>query len=202
MELKGDNMSNKRKQLKKQLNQKQQYQIANTRMKRFFAMIIDWYITSMLASIPITFFLRTNNVLSPEMFELSRYPQSTALCLVAFGILVGIVYYVIIPTYLWKGQTLGKKLCKIQVIQKQGQDVTLKTMALRELIGATFLEGGITIMAAYLRKALPLFGLVSLVNPLQYLAYGLTLASIVYAYFNPLSQSFHDKLANTIVVNK
>lgn len=191
-----------KQKLRKQLLKQPQYKIANTRMKRFFALIIDWYITTMIASIPITFFLRTNNVLSSEMFDLSNYSTSIAILLVIFGIFIGIIYYIIIPTYVWKGQTLGKKICKIQITNSQGNEVTLKAMLLRELIGSTFLEGGIVITATYLRKALPLFGFSALVNPLQYIAYALTLLSIIYAYFNPLSQSFHDKIADTIVINK
>ncbi len=191
-----------KQKLKKQLLNQPQYKIANIRMKRFFALIIDWYMTTMIASTPITLFLRTNNVLSSEMFNLSRYPQSTTMWLVLFGIFVGIIYYVFIPSYVWKGQTLGKKICKIQITNEHGQEVTLQAMLLRELLGSTFLEGGIVITASYLRNALPLFGLSTFVKPLQYIAYALTFASIIYAYFNPLSQSFHDKIAKTIVINK
>ena len=36
----------------------------------------------------------------------------------------------------------------------------------------------------------------------KYIAYGLTIASIVYAYFQPLSQAFHDKIAKTVVVSE
>ena len=51
--------------------------IIETRVRRFVAMIIDWYLTNMLAVIPITFYLRGN------------------------GVLIGIIYYVFIPTYLF-----------------------------------------------------------------------------------------------------
>ena len=70
------------------------------------------------------------------------------------------------------------------------------------MIGSTVIEGGIIISATYLRKMLPLIGLQAMVNPLMYVSYAITIVSILYAYFNPLSQSFHDLLAKTIVVNK
>ena len=44
--------------------------IVELRLRRTVALIIDWYITNMLASIPITFFLRKNSQFKPEMFEL------------------------------------------------------------------------------------------------------------------------------------
>ena len=34
----------------------------------------------------------------------------------------------------------------------------------------------------------------------QYLTYIITIISIIYAYFNKQSQSFHDKIAKTIVI--
>lgn len=181
---------------------KNQYDTIHIRMKRFFALIIDWYLTSMIVAIPITFYLRGDNYLTNDMFQLDHYPFYTGLLLGLYGILIGIIYYIIIPNFIWKGQTLGKKICKIQVIKEDGSDVTLSTLILREMIGSTFLEGGIIITATYLRKILPLIGLGYLSTPWSYLAYGLTIISIIYAYFNPLTQSLHDKLAKTIVVNK
>ena len=47
--------------------------IIETRVRRFVAMIIDWYLTNMLAVIPITFYLRGNDYLKPYMFDLTHY---------------------------------------------------------------------------------------------------------------------------------
>ena len=46
--------------------------IIETRVRRFVAMIIDWYLTNMLAVIPITFYLRGNDYLKPYMFDLTQ----------------------------------------------------------------------------------------------------------------------------------
>jgi uncharacterized RDD family membrane protein YckC len=178
------------------------YDVIEVRVRRFFAMVIDWYLTNMLAVIPITFYFRGNDYLQPYMFELNEYSFQIGLLLGVYAIIIGIIYYVIIPSFVWKGQTLGKKLCKIQVIDQDTHDVTLLTMIKRELFGAVILEGGIVITATYLRKLLPLFGLVHFVTPLKYIAYALTIISIGYAYFQPMSQAFHDKIANTLVIKK
>lgn len=177
-------------------------EIIEIRARRCLAMIIDWYLTNMFAVIPITFFLRGDDYLQPYMFDLSEYSFQTGICLGLLGIIIGILYYLIIPTYVWKGQTLGKKICKIQVVDCYQREITLKTMIYRELLGATLLEGGIIITSTYIRKVLPLIGLSTLVNPLKYIAYVLTIISILYAYFQPNSQAFHDKLANTLVIKK
>lgn len=178
------------------------YEITKIRMRRFWALIIDWYLTGMIVSLPVTFYLRGDSYLKSEMFNLTSYPLSVGLMLGFYGVLIGFVYYVIIPTYLWQGQTLGKKICKIKIVNEYGQNVNFKTLFIREMIGSTVIEGGIIISATYLRKMLPLIGLQAMVNPLMYVSYAITIISILYAYFNPLSQSFHDLLAKTIVVNK
>ena len=57
-------------------------------------------------------------------------------------------------------------------------------MLKRELIGATLLEGGIVVTSSYIRKLIEFFGFMQVAQILQYIAYGLTLISIIYAYFN------------------
>ena len=192
---------------KKQRNQKKKkeqirnYDVLRVRMRRFFAMIIDWYLAQMIAVLPITFYFRGGDYLKASMFKLENYDFQVGLFLGVFGIVVGIIYYVLIPIF-WKGQTIGKKICKIKIVQVDGSPVRPLSIVVRELIGSTFLEGGIIIIATYMRRMLPLFRMVMLVEPLKYIAYGLTIASIVYAYFQPLSQSFHDKIAKTVVVSE
>ena len=192
---------------KKQRNQKKKkeqirnYDVLRVRMRRFFAMIIDWYLAQMIAVLPITFYFRGGDYLKASMFKLENYDFQVGLVLGVFGIVVGIIYYVLIPIF-WKGQTIGKKICKIKIVQVDGSPVRPLSIVVRELIGSTFLEGGIIIIATYMRRMLPLFGMVMLVEPLKYIAYGLTIASIVYAYFQTLSHSFHDKIAKTVVVSE
>lgn len=158
---------------KKQRNQKKKkeqirnYDVLRVRMRRFFAMIIDWYLAQMIAVIPITFYFRGGDYLKASMFQLENYDFEIGLFLGVFGIVVGIIYYVLIPIF-WKGQTIGKKICKIKIVQVDGSPVKPLSIIVRELIGSTFLEGGIIIIATYIRRMLPLFGLTVLVDPLKY----------------------------------
>jgi len=190
------------KKQKKQIQKTKNYDIVKLRMRRFIAMIIDWYMTNIIAAIPVTFYLRGNDYIHTYSFDLETYGFSTGLMLGLFVIIMAIIYYLIIPTYIWKGQTLGKKICKICIIEETGHEVSFKNMFLREIIGAVFLEGGIVITATYIRKLIQLYGYISIVTPLKYISYAITISSIIYAYFNPLSQSFHDKLARTCVIKK
>lgn len=44
-------------------------------------------------------------------------------------------YYVLIPIF-WYGYTVGKRFCGIRIVKLNGDDVTLGTMLLREVLGA------------------------------------------------------------------
>lgn len=195
-------MKKQRGNKKNKKNSIQGYDIVKLRTRRFGAMMIDWYITNMLTAIPVTFFLRGNDYIRTYSFDLETYGISTGLQLGIYAVVVGILYYFFVPSFIWKGQTLGKKICHLQIVKEDGSHITYKDLFIRELIGATTIEGGIVVTATYIRKIIQLFGYISIVTPLKYISYALTLFSIIYAYFNPLSQSFHDKLAKTLVIKK
>lgn len=176
--------------------------IIELRVKRFFALLIDWYLTNLLVAMPITLYLRKGEYLQPDMFDYSSYPLHVGLLLILFGIFIGIFYFILIPLYVFDGQTLGKKLCKIKITTTDHSPLRLSTMIKRELIGATLLEGGLILIAIQARKLFLILGYSTLFTQLKYLSFILTIASIIYAYFNPLTQTFHDKLANTMIVKK
>lgn len=186
---------------KKKINRQQsKIVIAETRMRRFLAMIIDWYLTQMISVIPITFYLRDGDYLKPHMFEYTSYPFMTGLALIIFSLIVGVIYYWVVPSFLFKGQTLGKKICKIKIVTEDYQPVNAKILFVRDMIASTWLEGGIIITATSIHKLVGLFGYSQIATYWQYLTYAVTIISIIYAYFNKQSQSFHDKIAKTIVV--
>ena len=186
---------------KKKINRQQSKNvIVETRMRRFLAMIIDWYLTQMISVIPITFYLRDGDYLKPHMFEYTNYPFMTGLGLIIFAFIVGIIYYWVIPSYLFKGQTLGKKICKIKIVTEDYQPVNAKTLFIRDMIASTWIEGGIIITATSIHKLVGLVGYSQIATYWQYLTYIITIISIIYAYFNKQSQSFHDKIAKSIVI--
>ena len=49
------------------------------------------------------------------------------------------VYYIVIPLFL-KGQTIGKKVFKLQIVKENGEDLDYKTMFYREGIGRIFIN--------------------------------------------------------------
>ena len=185
----------------KKINQLQSKNvIIETRTRRFFALLIDWYLTQTISVIPITFYLRNGDYLKPYMFDFSSYSFPVGLGLIIYGIIIGLIYYWLIPSYLFNGQTIGKKICKIKIVTTNYQPVTGKIMFIREIFTSTLIEGGILITATQLHRIPGLLGFNNITTYWQYLAYIITIISIAYAYFNSKTQSFHDIVAKTLVI--
>lgn len=178
------------------------YDIVKLRIRRFIALFIDWYITSMIAAMPITFYFRENSYVVLEDFRLEHYSMDIALFIGLFALITGIIYYIIIPAFVFKGQTLGKKICKIKVIQQNQREVNLKTLIIREGLGSILIEGGILVTASYFRQLIQLFLSINILENWMYLTYIITLCSIAYAYFNTKTLCFHDIISKTMVVQK
>lgn len=195
-------MINKQKNKIKQksYNTDNVYDIGKLRARRFAAMIVDWYITSMIAAIPVTFYFNKEGYIDTTDFQLANYDLNVAIFLGMFAILTGIIYYVVTPMFIFKGQTLGKKLFKIKVVKQDNSEVDAKTILIREVLGSTLFEGGIVTTAIYLRQLVQLFVPFNIFKPWTYLAYIITIISIGIAYFNKDSLTIHDKIAKTILI--
>ena len=92
--------------------------IIETRVRRFVAMIIDWYLTNMLAAIPITFYLRGNDYLKPYMFDLTHYDFSIGLALGLYGVLIGIITMYLFQHIFLKDKHLVKKYVRSKSLKK------------------------------------------------------------------------------------
>ena len=174
--------------------------IIEARVRRFVALALDWYFSQVIVDLPFVFLLNKTKAFTPETFQLETYGISTGTMLGIYALIVGIIYYIIIPCYVWKGQTLGKKITGVRIVTENYEPVTLPILLKREIIGSTILEGGLIIIATYIRKFIALFGYTEIARYLKYLAWGITIASAIFAYVNKQSQSFHDKIAHTYVV--
>ena len=107
---------------------------------RFISYLIDWYVGALCTAIPIALISQklTNTMLNQNIIEFEA----------PYGIIAGILavmfaifYFVIVPTYITKGQTFGKKVCKLKIVQKSDEDITLKNMVLRQIVGIIIIEG-------------------------------------------------------------
>ena len=176
------------------------YDPLKLKIRRAGAVVIDWYAASVLAAVPVTFWLRGGENIHTGSFDLVTYGMEKGLIFAGIVFVLSFLYYVIVPCYVWRGQTLGKKICGIRVIRMDGNEVGVLDMVLREVIGAGIVEGGFSVIGTYLRQLLTLFGFASLFTPVKYLSYVVTVASIILTIFDKKSRAIHDKIGNTVVI--
>lgn len=108
--------------------------------KRLGAYGIDWYIGSLLINIPIYLY---NYKLEGSVADLSveRIPYPLNLSLLFISLLIAILYYVIVPIAVFPGQTLGKKITRLVVVDESGTYGGLRTLLLRQFLGIFLVEG-------------------------------------------------------------
>ncbi len=108
--------------------------------KRCFAFVVDWYVGAAIASMPAIFLWeKLTGEVSPNtdliLFE-SPYGYIAGL----LGIVFALAYYYIVPLAAWKGQTLGKRLMKLQIVDVDGSSISAGNLFLRQFVGIMILE--------------------------------------------------------------
>ena len=111
------------------------------------------------------------------------------------GFVIALIYFGIMNSKLFDGQTIGKKLLNLRVVDTENQTISLGRSALRYIVLATpFSLNG----AQFSNEAMLSF----LMYPISLIIFG-GLFSIIYLYiFNRVTrQSLHDLVVGTFVVN-
>ena len=103
-------------------------------IKRIIAYGIDWYLGSVLSSLPLILLymsLHKDAVYIPQQLSIFKgYYQVIAGVL---SLSVAFVYYVVLPI-IWKGQTVGKKLLGLKIVNDNYQEVNVKQLIIRQVI--------------------------------------------------------------------
>lgn len=148
--------------------------------KRLFALIIDTLFLALLGFL-------LGLMLEPVFLQLGGWGR-----LVGFGIALS--YFGVMNSRLCGGQTFGKRLLEIEVVDRNGHEIPLTKSLLRYVVfGVPFFING----AQFSNEVLLSF----LMYPISMVFFGGTF-SIVYLYvFNRVTrQSLHDIAAGTLVV--
>ena len=132
--------------------------------------------------------------ISPLMYTMNK---SSVL---VTGINVGLsIAYFIVFQYLNKGQTLGKKLLKIKVVNKEGNTPSLYQMILRTFITNQIFTYLVTILLVLLATKEQFLSLYQTLNSLATIF--IIVSALMILYTNNL-QGLHDKMAKTLVVKE
>lgn len=166
---------------------------------RFLSYLIDWYVGGLCTSIPISIISQklTNTMLNQNIIE---FKEPYGIIAGVLAILFAIFYFVIVPTYIYKGQTLGKRICKIKIVQKSNKDITLKNILLRQVLGIMIIEGTLISASAIWHSILTIITKINFVSPLMYAGFVLTGFSIILMLFKGENRAMHDYLAGTKVI--
>ena len=167
--------------------------------RRFLAYLIDWYLGGLCTSLPIA--------LISQKFNNTVLNQSIISFQGNYGYIAGVLallcagfYFVIIPTFIYKGQTLGKKICKIKIVQASNYDVTLKNMILRQIVGIMIIEGGLITASSIWHTLATMITKVNFITPLMYIGFVITAISIFLLVFKGENKAIHDYLGQTKVI--
>ena len=108
---------------------------------RGVAYLIDWYVATMFAGIPIVLIGSIVNHTTSVSQDLSKIPAPYNILVALLAIVFYLGYFVILELYVYKGQTFGKRIMKLKVVKNDESDVDFKTILMREGLGIMIVEG-------------------------------------------------------------
>jgi uncharacterized RDD family membrane protein YckC len=113
------------------------------------------------------------------------------------GLVIGFIYYAVIPAKS-DGQTIGKKILNIKVINELGENPNLKVHTIRAInIWDVYIS--VPLLAFYLINFV-LYTVLSTIAGL--VIFVLVLVSLIMILTDQKSQGLHDRMVNTFVVDK
>lgn len=163
-------------------------------------MMIDWYLASTIAGIPVLFIYSIESGKAEIAQSLASMSLKWGLIAGILAIIFGLMYYIAIPMYWRKGQTIGKRLLGIKVVSIDGSDVNIKNLCSREILGVMLIEGSIVCTSEYFRQIIVLLIGNSLYATLTILASALTIVSIITMFRSKDSRMIHDFIGSTRVI--
>lgn len=168
---------------------------------RVAAYLVDWYIASMFAGIPITLIATSINHDTTITQDLSTLPLGWACLAGVLAIVFYLGYYFVLELKVYKGQTFGKRLFKLKVIKDDGSDVDFKTILLREGLGLMIVEGYLANSSSYLRQIIQLFTDFNIMDLSVYLFGIISAVSILVGLVSPSRKMIHDYIAHTHIIS-
>jgi uncharacterized RDD family membrane protein YckC len=168
--------------------------------KRFVAYMLDWYLGSIFTSLPmVMIYMKVTNTNNLNV-NLFQYPKQYAQLAGGLGLLFALFYYVIVPLCIWKGQTLGKRWLHFKIVKKDGHDVFLKELFVRQIIGIFLIEGALIFPSNLFHQILSLASNVNFVTPLMYVGIGISVLSAVFVVFRKDGKAIHDLISSTRII--
>lgn len=168
---------------------------------RIVAYIIDWYVATMVSSIPIVIITSIVNHTTVITQELNKLPLIWGVITGILAIIFYLGYYFVLELKVYKGQTFGKRIMKLKVVKDDGNDVDFKSILLREGLGVMIIEGYLANSSSYLRQIIQLFTDVNIMDISVYLFGIISAISILMGIASPSRKMIHDHIAKTHIIS-
>lgn len=168
------------------------------KVRRLIAYAADWYLYSVILVIFNLVFAKVIQVESTAYATLELYDNKSAMIALLLMLIIHCVYFVFVPL-VWNGQTVGKKLTKLKIINIENNPLTIKQLMLRELLGVLIVEGYLSAYGGYFRTFLAMnIGNIKILAIGWFVISGLSVASGMYSKQNRM---FHDMIGKTKVIS-
>ena len=172
-----------------------------SKVKRAVAFLADWYISTLLAGIPLLYMYSVQSGSTEVPASLTQFSGSLGIIAGLIGVVIITLYYVVVPLKFNKGQTLAKNVLGVKIVQNDGSEVTAKSLIKREILGVMLIEAGLVSSSKYLREIFLIAGMDNVYRILAIVAIVIPFISIVIMMFNKESKMIHDIIGGTKVVN-
>lgn len=168
---------------------------------RIFAYLIDWYIATMISSIPIVFITSAVNHTTNITMDLSKLPKEWGIVAAILAIIFYLGYYFVLELKVYKGQTFGKRIMKLKVVQDDGSDVDFKSIFMREAVGVMLIEGYIGNSSSYVRQLAQMFVNFNIMDMAVYIFGIISVISVLLGAASASRKMIHDRVAHTHLIS-
>ena len=170
-------------------------------LRRSVAYIIDWYIGGVLASLPLIIIYMINNdnvTIIPQNIEIFKYPLNIIVGLLSF--MVAVFYYVLVPMYIYEGQTLGKKIASLKIMSNDNLKASRRQVFIRQFVVILLLEGSLFTSSNMLHQVLNVFSGVKITTIYSRIGLFITAISIILVILIKSRRAIHDVISGTRVI--
>ena len=185
------------------LEEKERKRNTSGRFNRFGAFFLDFNVERIITSIIVLIvwlFIYRNTGDYNTMINIEGLPINVQYITVVIIFIFTIFYNIILPLYIYEGQTIGKKAIGIKIVKANGEKATLINYVLRYLT-LLVIEGNTYVVTfsgiafffinQYYDKASQLNGILT----------GVFALSALIAFFHKDRRAIHDFIGGTKVIN-
>lgn len=172
--------------------------------RRFISYMIDWYIGGILTSLPIilTYTAMNNGNIGiiEQNINIFEYPLNIIIGLASF--MVAALYYVYVPMFINNGQTLGKKIMKLRIVNNDYTQASKKQLFIRQFVIILLLEGSLYTSSNMLHQVINEVTGANIVSIYNTIGIVITVFSALLVIMFKSRRALHDIIINTRVITE